>query len=1033
MGSLPNCSLTMAERSNGSSNSQGGQEKSRRAILRSTKRAWARLDEQLLPGSEEESQALPIPMLEDFKQASIQQWLDSGFLVSVNENLQQSFDHTVSVHEQGMVRMTVTEYMRSLHPFSETPTLSRGTSFNSCYSTASIPQSIPEWLEFWEEDPVEILLDLGFGTEEPDICTQIPARFLCCGSAARGINNQVFLEAQKQRMDLENPDLYGRFRQLEILDHVANAFSSLLNDINILQNKEEKDGGGNVQRTSVSEAKEPRRRMGGLFRRASKQSIGKDGSSEVSESLKKKGKFSIISAKSVEYGEELPTMTDNHDQSHLCPSAEHSSLQAYDDSVPCHSPQALLSKEWPCSSTLAKRAPPSYMSEGPVKDRTEKVNSIQANKLKRFTRLAGKVPDSFEMEEVQSFEEETGNPLDMTSGIAGATVNRENSCQSDSSGFLDEPAEPLSLQMPSLPSSRSPAEDGCGQPRNRSQHAVSPWGCQQEKEESDSKGIGSTSFPHQGWSVLERMVSTYILEKECQFEDTEEPPEPLTPDMAFHKTPKGGKCPGEKSHVRQPPPMPQTECETVVGTVTSRCDYPLGFVVTHITKMKGGLLNPEGAGETYVQSHCCKSQRSPEMEPAHNKFLHVDSEAPTGAESSKTYSDTNTVSLIGESPPQRVPKPSSNIIPYAADLGQISGQSIPHLDKLAGDTPQAKPTCSALGQIPPRTESEMENLPPNADSNTVSTKAVTIQMSSNLATAAQNAVALGTDSKGLTLECTMCDPVPTTEPGLETESRQHSDVSLQTSAPSNQAQRLTKSVSLDTGFPHIYPAGICHAVPAHCCVCCHHCPHCHSACRHCPCSHNHLEAQFMKTLNVFWDSTVRELCSCTVQEMEAMKMVCQCFREHLEEIERHLTGQQALFYRDMSEEEREEAEQLQTLRQALRQQVEELEFQLGDRAQQIKDEILLQLELLTEEQCKPDINLHHCNWTEEKNGQTSCAKIHSAVASRIACPLDDNQHIPSSPPTWDSNTRMSPPAQAESGPVSSSNCPIGEKETNDFL
>ena len=29
----------------------------------------------------------------------------------------------------------------------------------------------------------------------------------------------------------------------------------------------------------------------------------------------------------------------------------------------------------------------------------------------------------------------------------GATVNRENSCQSDSSGFLDEPLEPLPLQV----------------------------------------------------------------------------------------------------------------------------------------------------------------------------------------------------------------------------------------------------------------------------------------------------------------------------------------------------------------------------------------------------------------------------------------------------------------------------------------------------------------------------------------------------------------------------------------------------------
>lgn len=56
---------------------------------------------------------------------------------------------------------------------------------------------------------MEVLLDLGFGADEPDICTQIPARFLGCGSAARGIDIRVFLEAQKQRMDIENPDLYG--------------------------------------------------------------------------------------------------------------------------------------------------------------------------------------------------------------------------------------------------------------------------------------------------------------------------------------------------------------------------------------------------------------------------------------------------------------------------------------------------------------------------------------------------------------------------------------------------------------------------------------------------------------------------------------------------------------------------------------------------------------------------------------------------------------------------------------------------------
>lgn len=64
----------------------------------------------------------------------------------------------------------------------------------------------------WEKDPVEILLDLGFGTEEPDVCTKIPSRFLSGASVAKGINIRVFLEAQKQRMDIERPNLYGKER-----------------------------------------------------------------------------------------------------------------------------------------------------------------------------------------------------------------------------------------------------------------------------------------------------------------------------------------------------------------------------------------------------------------------------------------------------------------------------------------------------------------------------------------------------------------------------------------------------------------------------------------------------------------------------------------------------------------------------------------------------------------------------------------------------------------------------------------------------
>ncbi|KAK2096103.1 hypothetical protein P7K49_025137, partial [Saguinus oedipus] len=315
--------------------------------------------------------------LDELNQAQMEAYFLRDTLLAVwyyTETTTASF----SLYEQGMVQMTVKDYM-------------------------SVPQSIPEWLEFWEKDPVEILLDLGFGADEPDICTQIPARFLGCGSSARGINIRVFLEAQKQRMDIENPTLYGRFQQLEILDHVTNAFSSLLNDVSILQNRaEEKTRGESVQRTSVSVAKEHRRRMGKLLRRASKQDIRRNCSPEASESFKMQDEFFISFTKPWECGAELAATSINHKKNHFSQSVEHQSLQACDDLLPHHPPCDLLDKQWACSSMLAKQAPPSCESEESVKGRTQKENLSQTNRLKSLSHLAGKGPESFEMEEVSA-------------------------------------------------------------------------------------------------------------------------------------------------------------------------------------------------------------------------------------------------------------------------------------------------------------------------------------------------------------------------------------------------------------------------------------------------------------------------------------------------------------------------------------------------------------------------------------------------------------------------------------------------------
>ncbi|KAK2861900.1 hypothetical protein Q5P01_001433 [Channa striata] len=116
------------------------------------------------------------------------------------------------------------------------PSINLGHSMaSSCLSssTCKTTSTVSEVLQMCSEDAEETLYELGFGCDEPQVTVRIPPRFFTFPSQAQGINFRLFLDSQIRRIREEDPSLSlaSRFRQVQVLTAMANAFYSLYSHV----------------------------------------------------------------------------------------------------------------------------------------------------------------------------------------------------------------------------------------------------------------------------------------------------------------------------------------------------------------------------------------------------------------------------------------------------------------------------------------------------------------------------------------------------------------------------------------------------------------------------------------------------------------------------------------------------------------------------------------------------------------------------------------------------------------------------------
>ncbi|KAL6101216.1 itprid2 [Pungitius sinensis] len=342
----------------------------------------------------------------------------------------------------------------------------RGRSMNSTGSgKSSTVSSVSELLDLYEEDPEEILLSLGFGREEPDLASKVPPRFFSNTSTARGIDIKVYLGAQLQRMEVENPNyaLTSRFRQIEVLTTVANEFFQLYSQVSgqPVQCISSMDKGGERER---DESTTPLKRSGSarnvakllkntlsrhnLLAAASQSpdahtpdpqtplnghaASGQTPTNGLAPAAPEQ------EACSIDPGQQAEAVSQSHlrkkDSCSLATVAEETNGDGDDSSEQGRTGPASSGAHRAESAEGAQKVEEEHVDEKILTSTPEKAPPPLA--LLQLAQLRMENADSFDMEEIQSNEDDPLPPRTSR----GSDLLRTVSQQSDSSGFVEEPS-----------------------------------------------------------------------------------------------------------------------------------------------------------------------------------------------------------------------------------------------------------------------------------------------------------------------------------------------------------------------------------------------------------------------------------------------------------------------------------------------------------------------------------------------------------------------------------------------------------------